>query len=126
MRADPDLDVVVVGYGPTGALLALWLGQLGYRVAVVERFLDIYNLPRAVHFDDEIGRILQAVGVRDEVVAITDPVRDLYEWRNRDGRPSRSRSCSGCLTGGWRRSRKSSGSPAGRSPRSPTMATMFV
>jgi 2-polyprenyl-6-methoxyphenol hydroxylase-like FAD-dependent oxidoreductase len=87
MRADPDLDVVVVGYGPTGALLALWLGQLGYRVAVVERFLDIYNLPRAVHFDDEIGRILQAVGVRDEVVAITDPVRDLYEWRNRDGRP---------------------------------------
>lgn len=82
---ETDYDVVIVGYGPTGEMLAILLGQLGYRVGVFERWPEVYALPRAVHFDDEIGRILQAAGLREEVLEITDPVLDLYEWRNRDG-----------------------------------------
>jgi 2-polyprenyl-6-methoxyphenol hydroxylase-like FAD-dependent oxidoreductase len=85
MPDQPDFDVVIVGYGPTGALLAILLAQQGHRVGVFERWPDIYGLPRAVHFDDEVGRIFQAAGVRREVLAITDPVPDFYEWRNRDG-----------------------------------------
>jgi 2-polyprenyl-6-methoxyphenol hydroxylase-like FAD-dependent oxidoreductase len=80
-----DFDVAVVGYGPTGEMLAILLGQLGYRVGVFERWFGVYDLPRAVHFDDEVGRIFQAAGVREEVLAITDPVPDFYEWRNREG-----------------------------------------
>jgi 2-polyprenyl-6-methoxyphenol hydroxylase-like FAD-dependent oxidoreductase len=80
-----DFDVAVVGYGPTGELLAILLAQLGYRVGVFERWPSIYELPRAVHFDDEVGRIFQAAGVREEILAITDPVLDFYEWRNRQG-----------------------------------------
>jgi 2-polyprenyl-6-methoxyphenol hydroxylase-like FAD-dependent oxidoreductase len=85
MGSKCDFDVAVVGYGPTGSMLAIRLGQLGYRVGVFERWFEIYDLPRAVHFDDEVGRIFQAAGMREEVLAITDPVPDFYEWRNRRG-----------------------------------------
>jgi 2-polyprenyl-6-methoxyphenol hydroxylase-like FAD-dependent oxidoreductase len=85
MTAAPDYDVAVVGYGPTGELLSILLGQMGYRVGVFERWPEVYALPRAVHFDDEVGRIFQAAGLRSEVLAITDPVPDFYEWRNREG-----------------------------------------
>ena len=85
MTHETDFDVIVVGYGPTGELLSILLGQLGYRVGVFERWDSIYNRPRAVHFDDEVGRIFQAAGVKDEILAITDPVPDFYEWRNRHG-----------------------------------------
>lgn len=85
MSGGTDFDVAVVGYGPTGQVLSILLGQLGYRVAVFERFPSIYDLPRAVHFDDEIGRAFQAAGIKDEILAITDSVPDFYEWRNRAG-----------------------------------------
>ena len=63
-----DADVAVVGYGPVGRLLALLLGRAGKRVVVVERQPRAYPLPRAVHFDDEIGRIFQSVGVPPDSV----------------------------------------------------------
>ena len=85
MTYGADFDVAIVGYGPTGELLSILLAQLGYRVGVFERWPSIYELPRAVHFDDEVGRIFQAAGVRDEILAVTDPVPDFYEWRNRGG-----------------------------------------
>jgi flavoprotein hydroxylase len=85
MEYAADFDVAIVGYGPTGELLSILLAQLGYRVGVFERWPSIYDLPRAVHFDDEVGRIFQAAGVRHEILAVTDPVPDFYEWRNRDG-----------------------------------------
>jgi 3-(3-hydroxy-phenyl)propionate hydroxylase len=61
-------DVAIVGYGPTGATLANLLGQYGLRVVVIEREADIYDLPRAVHFDDEIMRIFQTAGIADALL----------------------------------------------------------
>jgi 3-(3-hydroxy-phenyl)propionate hydroxylase len=58
-----DHDVAVIGYGPTGATLANLLVLCGLRVLVIERATAIYPLPRAVHFDDEVMRVLQAAGV---------------------------------------------------------------
>lgn len=79
---DRDMaDVAVVGYGPTGQLLALLLGRLGHRVVVVDRWPDLYPLPRAVHFDHEIARILQAAGVIDDVNRVAETI-DTYQWRN--------------------------------------------
>lgn len=76
-------DVVVVGYGPVGRLLALQLGKRGHRVAVIERQEKAYPLPRAVHFDDEVGRILQASGAGPNVMNhAVEPYDDFYEWRN--------------------------------------------
>ena len=53
-------DVVLVGYGPVGALLAALLGPYGLRVLVLEREAAPYALPRAAHLDDEALRVLQA------------------------------------------------------------------
>jgi 2-polyprenyl-6-methoxyphenol hydroxylase-like FAD-dependent oxidoreductase len=76
-------DVAVVGYGPVGQLLAILLGQKGYRVAVFERWHDVYPLPRALHYDHEIARVLQAAGVADQVAPLIDS-GGFYEWRNAD------------------------------------------
>ena len=61
-----DHDVVVVGFGPVGTTLAALLARRGLRVLVVDRDTDIHPLPRAVHFDHEIMRVLQEVGIADE------------------------------------------------------------
>ena len=56
--ADEIVDVAIVGCGPVGGLLANLLGQAGLGVVVLERDADIYPLPRAMHFDGEIMRML--------------------------------------------------------------------
>jgi 3-(3-hydroxy-phenyl)propionate hydroxylase len=83
--SDPDVDVLVIGYGPVGRMLALKLGLHGHRVLVVERQAETYLLPRAAHIDDEACRILQSVGasparMRDAI----EPYDDVYEWRSGD------------------------------------------
>ena len=66
-------DVAIVGYGPVGATLANQLGQAGWRVAVLERDRQIHPLPRAIHFDGEVMRIFQNIGLREAVQSVTRP-----------------------------------------------------
>ena len=70
-------DVIIVGAGPTGLALAIELGDRGLRVAVLERHRGIYPLPRAVHLDDEVYRILHDLGVGDAFGAISQPARGM-------------------------------------------------
>ena len=60
-------DVAIIGYGPTGATLANILGARGLGVVVLEREAAAYHLPRAVHFDDEVMRIFQGIGLADTI-----------------------------------------------------------
>lgn len=80
----PDCDVAVVGAGPTGLTLAILLAQQGRSVTILERWPEPYPLPRAVHYDHEVGRILQSCGIGDGLRAISEPT-DVYEWRNAAG-----------------------------------------
>lgn len=64
-------DVAIAGYGPTGATLAHLLGQCGLRVLVLERESAAYHLPRAVHFDAEVMRVFQWIGVADAMEPLT-------------------------------------------------------
>ena len=82
--ADSDTDVVVVGCGPVGSTLSILLAQLGHSVTVLERWPQLYPLPRACHFDHEVGRIFQSCGIGDDLRAISEPA-DVYEWRNAAG-----------------------------------------
>ena len=83
---DGDVDVAIVGYGPVGQALAALLGRAGHRVTAFERFPEVYRLPRAVHLDHEIMRLLQALGLAealgDELVPVTE-----YQWFGADGEP---------------------------------------
>jgi len=79
-----SFDVAIVGYGPVGQVLAILLGQYGWRVGVFEKQPAAYPLPRAVHFDHEVARILQGAGIGDELPRLTEPAY-VYEWRNAKG-----------------------------------------
>ncbi len=60
----PEWDVTIVGCGPVGAYAANLLGRAGLRVLVLERDTAPYALPRAVHVDHEMLRLLEAVDLR--------------------------------------------------------------
>ena len=60
-------DVAIIGCGPVGALAANLLGKAGLKTLVVERELDRFPLPRAVHLDHEMMRLFQSAGVIDRV-----------------------------------------------------------
>jgi 3-(3-hydroxy-phenyl)propionate hydroxylase len=53
------LDLLIVGCGPVGAVAANLAGVAGLSTLVLERELEPFPLPRAVHFDAHIMRILQ-------------------------------------------------------------------
>lgn len=60
-------DVAIVGYGPTGLALAHWLGKAGHNTVVIERWPNLYRLPRAGHVDGQIMRLFQRMGVADVI-----------------------------------------------------------
>ncbi|GAA3625013.1 bifunctional 3-(3-hydroxy-phenyl)propionate/3-hydroxycinnamic acid hydroxylase [Nonomuraea rosea] len=67
------VPVLVVGAGPTGITAATLLARRGIQSLIVDPHPNVYPLPRAVHLDDEVMRILQEVGVADEFAAISRP-----------------------------------------------------
>ena len=71
--ADVTTDVLIVGYGPSGATLANLLGCRGHRVLVIDQALDIYDKPRAITADQEALRIFQEIGLADEITQSTTP-----------------------------------------------------
>lgn len=76
-------DVAIVGYGPVSEILALALARQGRSVAVFERWKERYPLPRAVCIDHEIYRVLCALGLRDELPAVSH-AGPWYRWYNAD------------------------------------------
>jgi 2-polyprenyl-6-methoxyphenol hydroxylase-like FAD-dependent oxidoreductase len=81
---DTIFDVVQIGYGPVGQVLAAQLGKRGRSVAVYERHPSLYALPRAGHFDHEIMRIFQSLGAAEEIERDAFPATK-YQWRNAQG-----------------------------------------
>jgi 3-(3-hydroxy-phenyl)propionate hydroxylase len=71
------VPVVIVGAGPTGVAAATALAQHAVRSLLFERYPQQYALPRAVHLDDEVMRILQQLGVAEGFAAISRPARGL-------------------------------------------------
>jgi 3-(3-hydroxy-phenyl)propionate hydroxylase len=79
-----ECDVLIVGLGPVGATLAALLGRRGVNAIAIERDIAVYPLPRAVHFDHEIMRLFQGLGIAEQVLR---HARDLpaYEFRAASG-----------------------------------------
>lgn len=62
------LDLVVVGCGPVGAVAGNLAGRAGLQTLVLDRSPEVFTLPRAIHFDAHIMRILQQAGVAHEML----------------------------------------------------------
>jgi 2-polyprenyl-6-methoxyphenol hydroxylase-like FAD-dependent oxidoreductase len=76
--------VVIVGYGPVGQTLAALLGRQGHDIVVLERQAEMYAKPRAVTLDNEVTRVLAAIGVGDYLEEFCLPSWQ-YDWQNAEG-----------------------------------------
>lgn len=89
-----DYDVIVVGAGTTGLVLARLLTMQDLRVAVIDPNRIVCQHPRASHVDDECMRIVQTIGLGDQephyLVMAGVEVRDeadriLMSWEMKTG-----------------------------------------
>lgn len=78
-------DLLIIGYGVTGKMLANSLGNLGWNVGVIDPYENPYGLPRAVKYSDEVMRNLQSIMPDEDVEKISERVHDNYTWVNADG-----------------------------------------
>jgi 3-(3-hydroxy-phenyl)propionate hydroxylase len=67
-RSGTACDVLVVGLGPVGAVLACLLRTHGLSVIAVDKEPNIHRLPRAGSFDDDAMRVLQSIGLADALL----------------------------------------------------------
>lgn len=83
-------DVAIVGYGPVGTTLALLLQKFGLSTVIIDRDTQLCRFPRAAMFDDEVIRILQAVGLGDLSKEMEPPTSYTFfdkDWRKFLQRP---------------------------------------
>ena len=64
-----DTDVLIVGAGPTGLVLALWLTRLGVRVRIVDKTAEPGTTSRALAVQARTLELYRQVGLADAVVA---------------------------------------------------------
>lgn len=60
-------EVVIIGCGPTGAVLSAYLARQGVRNIVLERESSISSDPRGIALDEDGIRILQSLGLYDKI-----------------------------------------------------------
>tara|TARA_Y100000590_G_C15670190_1_gene995971 strand:+ start:404 stop:1858 length:1455 start_codon:yes stop_codon:yes gene_type:complete len=66
-----NYDVAIIGLGPTGGTLANLIALGGFSVLILEKEKNFYPLPRAVHFDDEVMRVFQTIGITNDFLKHT-------------------------------------------------------
>ena len=62
-------EVLIVGAGPTGLVLALWLAHLGVRPRIVDRVAEPGTTSRAIGVQARTLEFHRQVGLADEVIA---------------------------------------------------------
>jgi 2-polyprenyl-6-methoxyphenol hydroxylase-like FAD-dependent oxidoreductase len=63
-----DTEVLIVGAGPTGLVLALWLTRLGVRVRIVDKRAEVEATSRAIGVQARTLELYRQFGIADEVV----------------------------------------------------------
>jgi len=63
-----DTDVLIIGAGPTGLVLALWLTRLGVRVRIVDKTVEPGTTSRALAVQGRTLELYRQVGLAEAVV----------------------------------------------------------
>lgn len=70
-------SVVIIGAGPTGMAAAALLARHGVRSILFEREAEVLKIPRAVHLDEEVLRVLHQCCLGEEVAQEIRPIRGM-------------------------------------------------
>src|SRR5205809_3671030 len=73
-------DVLIVGAGPTGLVLALWLTRFGIRVRIVDKTAEPGTTSRALAVQARTLELYRQIGLADAVVARGRPMRAINLW----------------------------------------------
>src|SRR6266481_4665439 len=90
-------DVLIIGAGPTGLVLALWLTKLGAKVRIIDKAAEPGTTSRALAVQARTLEFYHQVGLDDAVVAGGVKIRNLNIWArgHRAGRVSLERTGEG-------------------------------
>jgi 3-(3-hydroxy-phenyl)propionate hydroxylase len=78
-------DVIIAGYGPVGSMMGLLLKEQGLSALIIEKDTVVQQFPRAAHFDDEVIRAYQAVGLAHLSDVMENP--PVYQYFDKQWRP---------------------------------------
>ncbi len=67
------VDVLIIGCGPTGAVLGNLLAKSGLRTLIIEKDNTVFPIPRATHIDEETLRNFQLTGLMEQLLPHVSP-----------------------------------------------------
>mgnify|MGYP001158069960 CR=1 FL=1 len=73
MDENRSFDVIIIGLGPVGAVVANLLAPFNISILIIEKNKMIHPTPRAIHFDGEVMRIFQNIGLSSYIKKIARP-----------------------------------------------------
>ena len=80
MGSEPHEQVLIVGAGPTGLVMALWLTRLGVPVRIIDKTVEPGTTSRAVAVQARTLEFYRQIGVADAVVARGHHVSAAKMW----------------------------------------------
>jgi 2-polyprenyl-6-methoxyphenol hydroxylase-like FAD-dependent oxidoreductase len=75
-----DTNVLIIGAGPTGLVLALWLTHLGVRVRIIDKTAEPGTTSRALAVQARTLELYNQIGLADEVVKRGRKVAAVNLW----------------------------------------------
>ena len=79
-QTNRDTDVLIIGAGPTGLVLALWLTHLGVRVRIVDKTAEPGTTSRALAVQARTLELYSQIGLAEEVVKRGRKVTAVNLW----------------------------------------------
>src|SRR5258707_9333547 len=75
-----DTDVLIVGSGPTGLVLALWLTRLGVRVRIIDKTTEPGTTSRALGVHARTLELYRQIGLADAIVSRGQKMEAVNLW----------------------------------------------
>jgi 2-polyprenyl-6-methoxyphenol hydroxylase-like FAD-dependent oxidoreductase len=76
-----ETDVLIVGAGPTGLVLALWLARLGIRVRIIDKTSEPGTTSRALAVQARTLELYRQIGLADAVVSRGRKMTTINLWK---------------------------------------------
>jgi 2-polyprenyl-6-methoxyphenol hydroxylase-like FAD-dependent oxidoreductase len=80
VSVETETDVLVVGAGPTGLVLALWLAHMGVRVRIIDKTQEPGTTSRALAVQARTLELYSQIGLADAVMERSRPALAVNLW----------------------------------------------